>query len=479
MELKYAWELASERIIAKRPRYNQPTTPPKKTWEFLNIPEFDNKEDKAIDVGGDYSDKKQYAEPTKLIEDAEEERKKMEKKQEKINAIRIQEPETIHVEDCLECYWCGSSMNMSGFSKMNRSFIFGLSNRNVKVKVRDESDAIWVKGETLKQLKLLENTIVSDDAIKIYSMTVPSSVTHNGKKIAYTMMESSSLHKDYCSKLNLMDEIWVPSKFGKQLLQKSNIYPPVYVMPLGVDTDRYKPDCGTINLGSSLRGFKFLCLAKYSHRKGFDILLKAYMEEFSGDEDISLLLVTSPLEVDAGRKGNEIILDDFNNIKESVHKQESDLPHIGLYTKPVAEKDMPKVYNSCNAYICISRGEGFNMVYMEAGAVGLPVIASNVTAQTDYLNKDNSYLVEPEGYIEAKSNGNLSRMAKLCHFYEGQMFPDFGQTSIEQTRQHMRQVFENYSEAKEKAEKLRKLITNNYTWDMAINKVHTRLKEIK
>jgi glycosyltransferase involved in cell wall biosynthesis len=115
---------------------------------------------------------------------------------------------------------------------------------------------------------------------------------------------------------------------------------------------------------------------------------------------------------------------------------------------------------------------------MEAASSGLPIIASNVTAHTDYLTNDNSFLVEPDGYIQANVNGNLSSMAKLCHFYVGQTFPDFSNTGVEQTRRHMRFIFENYKEAKEKAEKLRKLIIGNYTWEMAIDRVYRRLREI-
>jgi glycosyltransferase involved in cell wall biosynthesis len=249
-------------------------------------------------------------------------------------------------------------------------------------------------------------------------------------------------------------------------------------MPLGVDISRYKPDCGIMNFGQAMRSFKFLCVSKYSIRKGFDILLKAFMEEFSGDEDVSLLLVTNPLHVLAGSQGAKIILDDFNEIKSTVKKPETDLPHIALYTKPVNERDMPKIYNSCNAFCLISRGEGFSLTVFEASSCGLPIIASNVTAHTDLLKPDNSFLIEPDGCLEAKINGNLSKMAKLCRFYEGQQFPNFGETGVTQTRQHMRYIFENYKEAKEKAEKLRRLIVNNYTWDMAIDKIYNRLREI-
>ena len=903
MELKYAWELASERIIAPKYPKKEETN---KTFDFVRIPEFEDKEDKAVNVGGDYSDGKKYADPTKLIEDPEEERSKIEKEQEKTNKIRVQEAETIHVEDIMECYWNGQFYDYGGFARLNRTMVFGLSNRNVRVKVEAETEAcpVHVNKSTQAQLQILADNEVSEDAPKIYGVTVPLNyINHPGKKMIYTMIETSEkAHKDYMGKLNLCDEVWVASKYGKRVLEHSGLNVPSIVMPLGVDVERYAPDCGEMTFKSA-RGFKFLSVFRWSPRKGYDILLKAYLEEFSGQEDVSLILVSRAVEC-MEEEGVMKIVNDFNDIKSSIDKTEEEMPHVSLYTKPISERDMPKVYNSCNAFVLISRGEGFctlpvaqiktangikqiknvsvgdvvfshkgiqrrvtnifereyhgemvkikcygrnnqylhltpnhtvrvlstnnlsamtrlkslnnlsynvendeinvasnhhnnnkfdklklewkevgkiqkgdylfyprlnhgvganewvvnntiflekikdfkdhfilegncvfkkgrnqhgstfktqclfdhnsidvthdflklmgyfvaegccsrnevifsfhknetgyhkevadlmrgvfgeisfkntthklknstrivfqsivasrlfefmfgkgarnkklpefmfflneqqqyaflhglfngdgnyskkektslstssvdlvnnvfdilfdlkikasiknriiegktyytlqisnirdcnkflkeigeerysktskkqydhykqysnfqllpvfdvamyrydGMVYnigveidnsyiceniavhnclpiIEAASCGLPIIASNVTAQTDYLSNDNSYLVEPEGYIEAKSNGNLSKMAKLCHFYEGQIFPDFGQESIDQTRQHMRQAFENYSEAKGKAEKLRSLVANNYTWDMAINKVHTRLKEIK
>lgn len=463
--LKSAWQLASERIIA--PKHVKEIEEPK-GFDFIPVEDFDDREDKVVKIPG-YSDDGSYAFDTKPID---------EEKEKIMSNIRVQEPETINFSDTLECVFCGSLMSYSGYSKMNRNLVFHLSNRNVRVKLEDASDSVDVNAETQKQLKFLENTNVSPHAPKIYSMTVPSSVTHSGKKIAYTMMESSSLHKDYCEKLNLMDELWVPSNFGKQLMQKSNIHPPIYVMPLGVDVDRYKPNCGIMNFGDAMRNFKFLCVFKYSRRKGVDILLRAFMEEFDGKEDASLLLVTSPLNTQAGTQGTQTFLDDFNDIKQAVKKKEEDLPHIALYTKSINEKNMPKIYNSCNAFCLISYGEGFSLTPMEAASCGLPIIASNVTAHTDFLNNDNSFLVEPDGFLNAKMGGNLSNIAKLCHFYDGQLFPDFGGTGIAQTRRHMRFVFENYKEAKIKAEKLRNLVINNYTWDMAVDKVYNRLGEI-
>lgn len=461
MEIKTAYELGLERIIASRYEGKKEQNSTAKTWNFVRIDEFSDRKDKVLESN-----------ETKLIDGSE---KKNEIKDDS-ETIKIMNPETINFSDIIECYFAGSTKSYSGYSKMNRNLIFGLSDRNVKIKVEDVSDSVDINQETNNQIKFLEKTEISPLAPKIYSMTVPMNVTHEGKKISYTMIESSSLHKDYCEKLNLIDEVWVPSNFAKQLMQNYKIYPPIYVMPLGVDVSRYKPGCGIANFGSAVRKFKFLCLSKYSFRKGFDIAIRAFLEEFSNHDDVSLMLVSSPWNVGAEKRDIGALINDFQNIKNTIKKTEEDLPHVALWSKPVAEKDMPKIYNSCDAFVLISRGEGFSLTVVEAASCGLPVIASNVTAHMDFLKQDNSFLVEPEGFAKAEICGQLSEIAKLCHFYEGQMFPVFSNRAIEQTKFHMRSIYENYQKAKEKAERLRSLVINNYSWDMSIDKVYNRLR---
>jgi len=455
--LKSAWELASERVIASRYRVEREDQP----LDFVVIPEFSDREDRVVESNESH-----------LITDPDKEREK------KVSNIKIQDPQSIVVSDkIMEVIWQGQFFDYGGFARMNRTMAFGLSNRNVKVKVEMDTFLTHVNKATQEQLNNMTRYEVSKTAPKVYGVTVPMRVSYPGRKILYTMIESSEcVHPDYAGKLSMVDEVWVASKYGRDIMEKSNIKMPVYVMPLGVDINRYKPNCGKMDFGST-RKFVFLSVFRWSYRKGFDVLLKAFMEEFSGEEDVSLLMVSRAVECP---EENSIakIAEDFASVRSFIKKSDDELPHVALYTKPIHEKDMPKVYGSSDAFVLISRGEGFCLPMVEAASCGLPVIASNVTAQRDFLKEDNSYLVEPEGYVEAKLNSNTAQMAKLCRFYEGQRFPDFGRRAIEQTREHMRYVYENYQSAKTKAEKLRNLVVNNYTWDMAIDRVYNRLKEI-
>jgi len=372
-------------------------------------------------------------------------------------------------------HWYGHFTSYGGFSRMNRAFAFGLSNRGVRVRADIQACDVHVNESTVDQLKKLSNIHVQENAPKIFGATVPISMFHSGKKVLYTMMETScTLHKDYVGKLNLFDEIWVPTDFGKDMFKKNGVHPPVYVMPLGVDVNRYTPTPKEFNFPNPEKDFVFLSVFKWGYRKGYDILLKAFMEEFTSNDNVKLLIASRP---EAFNNPNQIV-QDFTGVRQSVNKTDEELPRIDLYDKEISERDMPNLYGAADAFVLISRGEGFGLPYCEAGASGMPVIASNCSGHSDFLNESNSFLVEPEGYTTAQTTGHLSKLAKHCRFYEDQQFPEFGRASIEQTKAHMRYVFENYNDALDKADKLRDDLVKKYTWEKAVDRVFKRVLEL-
>ena len=391
--------------------------------------------------------------------------------------VKVQESYTINYDnECPSVHWYGHFTSYTGFSRMNRAFAFGLSNKGIKVKVDNQKSEVNVNNETAKQIEIMGQANVKDTAPKIFGATIPLSMFHGGKKILYTMMETACiLHPDYKGKLNLFDEIWVPTNFAKNLFKANGVHPPIKVMPLGVDTDRYTPERKTYNFKQDLNGFIFLSVFKWGYRKGHDILLKAFMEEFSASDDVTLLLVSR---AEAFNHDPNHIVNDFMGIRNGVDKSDEDLPHIALYDNEIPEKDMPNIYGSADAFCLISRGEGFGLSYVEAGASGLPVIASNCSGHSDFLNESNSFLVEPDGYVTAETNGTLNKLAKHCRFYEDQKFPNFGRDAIDQTKAHMRYVFENYNESLEKATQFREDLVENYTWEKAVDRVHKRVIEL-
>ena len=469
MSLRNAWEIASERIIPSKYSKTLERESEETKMDFVEIPEFSDREDKVIDLDEE-------------VQAEKDERRKVEKEakegyEEFMESVKIEKTETKTYSEAEqpEVTWAGNFLDYGGYARMNRSMAFGLSNMGVRLKIEIDKYLSHVNEATQKQLGNMTKIRVAKDTPKVFGCTVPTDMSHAGRKILYTMIETADhVHKDYAGKLNLFDEIWTPTNYGKKILKESNVYPHVEVMPLGVDPSRYKPSKQKTRVSSALKSFVFVSIFRWSWRKSPDVLLDAYLNEFSADDDVSLLMVSRAVEATEDRS-NEIISADFEAIKSNVSKSEEDLPHVALYTNPIPERRMPDFYNCADAFVLISRGEGCGLPYLESGASGLPIIASNCSGQSDFLKEDNSYLIEPDSYEEVSITGHLPRLAKSCHFYNGQKFPEFGENAINNVGKTMRHVVDNYGEAQEKAKKFRNQILDNFTWDKSVERVYNRL----
>lgn len=375
-----------------------------------------------------------------------------------------------------QCHWSGNFTSYSGFARMNRTAAIGLTNKGMNVRLDMDKCPIDINSATLEALKNMAKMPISSSAPKVFGATVPLNGMHNGHKIAYTMIENSqTLHPDYIGKMNTFNEIWVPTNYNKKLFKDNNIFPKVWVMPLGVDTKRYTPNALKSDLKLKLKDFTFISVFKWNHRKGWPLLLRAYLEEFGSDDNVSLLLVSR---TDIVHK-LQTIIDDFNGLKKGINKTEADLPHVTLYDKLIKEREMPGLYKNANCFVLPSYGEGFNLPIMEAAACGLPTISTYCTAMTDYLDDNNSYLIHPDRFEPAKINGNLSNLAKHCRFYENQTFPLFETKALNSLKEHMRYVYENYDKAKEKGLNFTRKVHQQYTWDNSVDNIYNRLLELQ
>ena len=101
----------------------------------------------------------------------------------------------------------------------------------------------------------------------------------------------------------------------------------------------------------------------------------------------------------------------------------------------------------------------------------MPVIATRYSGQTDFLDDDNSYLVDIDGFRRADES-----LAWISYFYEGAEFPILGPAVVEQARVMMRRAFENRDEAQEKAGKLYDKVVKDYDWEVCIDRMQDKLK---
>lgn len=128
------------------------------------------------------------------------------------------------------------------------------------------------------------------------------------------------------------------------------------------------------------RGHRILHVGKFEHKKAQDILLRAFQILKQSVPDAFLVLVGAP--------GPEL---------EKVRAQISDLAldhsvevHVG-----VPHERMPEIMAGADIFVLPSRAEGFPVVLLEAGALGLPVVTTPVNGIPEMIEHQKTGLVVP------------------------------------------------------------------------------------
>jgi|TARA_Y100000310_G_scaffold118187_1_gene116990 glycosyltransferase involved in cell wall biosynthesis len=353
-----------------------------------------------------------------------------------------------------------------GYAKVNRNLALGLDRLGVDVCIETSGSQSELNELELRQLAKYKKK-PNRNAIHIDSVVPSFGGLSTGKyNILYTTIESYSAPKQFLEALYNYNEIWVVSEFCKEILERYGIKQKIYVVPDGINTDLYVNKGDKYEFRPSLNKFVFVSVFSWSYRKGYDVLLKSYLQEFTAEDNVSLLIV-SRFQNSPSR--NKVIKQEIDKYV----KQCENPPHIARCSQIIPEFMMPNLYRACNAFVLLSRGEGFCLPYCESSLCGLPVIATNCSGQTMYLNDKNSYLVEPD-VIRPMPEGLMH-----VHYWDNQEFPSL--TSDEVIRQSgcaMRKVYENYSAAKQKNNKLKKFIAEHYNILTVAQIAKDRLDEI-
>lgn len=285
--------------------------------------------------------------------------------------------------------------------------------------------------------------------------------------IGRTMYETDRIPEKWIDKCRVMDEIWVPSKFNKKTFTETGVDPNrITVIPEGIDTNIFTDENIEPFELPNKAGFNFLSIFEWTNRKGWDVLLRAYFEAFTPDNDVCLYLRTFLLS-NYDKDTKEVIQNKIDDLIQVYGYNKSKLPRYELLTTQLPLEDLLKLYKSVDAFVLPSRGEGWGRPYMEAMAMGLPVIATNWSGNTEFMNDENSYLIDVPRLVEIKDNEIKT--------YIGHKWAD---PSKDHLIDLLKEVFSNPEKAKEKGKTAQEFIRKNFNLDAVAKIVVKRLKVI-
>lgn len=238
-----------------------------------------------------------------------------------------------------------------------------------------------------------------DDPDVDFCYTVPKNFKNRFKKNAKLKMaiynyETDILPKKWYGAHKYLDIVLPSSEFSKEIFLK-NDWPEekLIVVPHGIHPEEYKTNAKTPLINN--KPFRFLNVSIPHQRKNMDLLVEAYYDAFIGNQDVCLVFKTN-LNPSAGRRPYEFEVDFQEQIKDIqkryLAKGVGKLPMIEVFQDRV--NSMATLYNSCDVLVSASSAEGFGIPLLEGLASNMIVIAPNATGQKDFLNKNNSLLVD-------------------------------------------------------------------------------------
>ena len=301
--------------------------------------------------------------------------------------------------------WCAPFLNHSGYGEEARGFLGGLSALGWRIAARstwDDSTSFVASLDASERSRLRGALEASPAAPVTVVYHVPGYAVYPvegaARTIARTMFETDGLPRSWVDQLNRIDEVWVPSSFNAETFCDAGVTVPVRVVPGGVDTSRYHPGLAPLELRGA-RGTIFLSVFAWSYRKAPEVLLQAWAEAFGPDDPVSLVLRSDPLS-GATRKSTETVEVLLARELGRLGLSRSEVAPIVVLSSPLSPGDMPRLMGAADVFVGVSRGEGWGRPLLEAMACGLPTIGTRWSGNLEFMNDDNSLLVDIEGLVE-------------------------------------------------------------------------------
>jgi len=285
--------------------------------------------------------------------------------------------------------------------------------------------------------------------------------------VGFVATEVDGAPADWVAACHAMDETWTVSKFVRDALVRSGHDPlRVFAMRPGIDASLYNRALLEALPIAGQRGFTFLSVFEWAHRKGWDVLLRAFFSAFSAADDVCLVLRAYDSHSSAAL---------HERIQEFARTHGFDtgrLPHCIVLNEDLPTKDLPRLYAAADAFVLPSRGEGWAIPCMEAMAAGLPTIATNFGGQLDFMNSDVSYMLDyklaPVSAAGWNENENTVQ-------YKGF---NWAEPSVEHLTRIMRDVFENRAAAASRGRAARAWIAREFTPETGANCMLPRLRAL-
>lgn len=344
--------------------------------------------------------------------------------------------------------------NRSGYAQAAQDYIYALREQNkyeIKISLLHSSpEQLSLTPERYKEYLAMMRVPEQTDAIQILHC-VPDTQkrTIRGRKtVGFATFETYDPPQDWVNILNTNDIVICPSLFNVAIFAHAGVKKPIQYIPHCIDTNVFNPIVsGTYRKNDK---FTFLYFGTWKKRKGWDILLDAWMREFDANDNVQLLIKTDRFTI-------------ANQAVETVKKEwqgKKELAPILFEGRVLNDEELPRFLKSVDCLVAPTAGEGFGLPGLQCMALGVPVIITNFSGCTDYANESTATLIEPEKFVVYNDMDGIAQFKSK----------KWANVTVDRVRNAMRYVIENKEKVKQKTEIARAYVNERFSYPVVASK---------
>jgi len=252
----------------------------------------------------------------------------------------------------------------------------------------------------------------------------------------------------------------------QQTIREIKLEKPVEVLFEGADLAKYFPSKETnkFDLSNVKEQFAYLFVGHWMQgvigedRKNVGLMLKTFYETFKNKKKTpALILKTSG--AGASYMDREMILDKIHQVRDTV--KADTLPNVYLLHGEFSDEEINALYNhkKVKAMVNFTKGEGFGRPLLEFSLVNKPIITTNWSGHTDFLDEKFTTLINGE-----TTQVHDSALVKNIILKEGKWFS----LNTMEASQHLLNMFENYEGYKKGAKLQYHKSKNNFSFEKMV-----------
>lgn len=276
----------------------------------------------------------------------------------------------------------------------------------------------------------------------------------NVYRIAYWAWELENVPDEWVNAAERVDEIWAPTRFVAEAMRARMSKPVHHLLP-GVEIGPLEA-VSRASIGVPEDHFVFLFMFDFHsqvHRKNPVALFRAFQKAFRKADRATLLIKAT---------GGDIHSADLAKLRETIRG-----PNVILLDRMMTRAQAYGLIAMSDCFVSLHRSEGFGLGLAEGMLLAKPVIGTAYSGNMDFMNADNSLLVDYEMVQITEDRPIYTRGNR------------WAEPSIEHAATLMREVFENPAKARARAERAQPEIQRLLSLEAAGERMRRRLEQIR